>query len=91
MLVYVPLWLESSYLEIFPKKRVCYGAYEELLQEEDHQVVFIKNILTNFDVYASMPHIIVIFNSLKKDLEEITNKYLVDLSDGRFQISFKIR
>lgn len=27
---------------------------------------------------------------LVKDLEEITNYYLVDLSDGRFQISFKI-
>jgi DNA repair exonuclease SbcCD ATPase subunit len=27
---------------------------------------------------------------LVKDLEDITNKYLVDLSDGRFQISFKI-
>ena len=27
---------------------------------------------------------------LVKDLEEITNKYLVDLSDGRFQIGFKV-
>lgn len=27
---------------------------------------------------------------LVKDLEEITNQYLVDLSDGRFQISFKV-
>jgi DNA repair exonuclease SbcCD ATPase subunit len=27
---------------------------------------------------------------LVKDLEEITNQYLVDLSDGRFQIGFKI-
>jgi DNA repair exonuclease SbcCD ATPase subunit len=27
---------------------------------------------------------------LVKDLEAITNKYLVDLSDGRFQISFKV-
>jgi DNA repair exonuclease SbcCD ATPase subunit len=27
---------------------------------------------------------------LVKDLEEITNKYLVDLSDGRFQIAFKV-
>jgi DNA repair exonuclease SbcCD ATPase subunit len=27
---------------------------------------------------------------LVKDLEEITNQYLVDLSDGRFQIAFKI-
>lgn len=27
---------------------------------------------------------------LVKDLEEITNKYLVDLSDGRFQISFRV-
>ena len=27
---------------------------------------------------------------LVKDLEDITNKYLVDLSDGRFQISFKV-
>lgn len=28
--------------------------------------------------------------SLVKDLEELTNKYLVDLSDGRFQISFQV-
>ena len=27
---------------------------------------------------------------LVKDLEDITNQYLIDLSDGRFQISFKI-
>ena len=27
---------------------------------------------------------------LVKDLEELTNEYLVDLSDGRFQLSFKI-
>lgn len=27
---------------------------------------------------------------LVKDLEDITNKYLVDLSDGRFQIAFKV-
>jgi DNA repair exonuclease SbcCD ATPase subunit len=27
---------------------------------------------------------------LVKDLEEITNKYLIDLSDGRFQIAFKV-
>ena len=27
---------------------------------------------------------------LVKDLEEITNQYLVDLSDGRFQISFRV-
>lgn len=27
---------------------------------------------------------------LVKDLEELTNQYLVDLSDGRFQISFRI-
>jgi len=27
---------------------------------------------------------------LVKDLEDITNKYLVDLSDGRFQIGFKV-
>jgi DNA repair exonuclease SbcCD ATPase subunit len=27
---------------------------------------------------------------LVKDLEAITNSYLVDLSDGRFQISFKV-
>jgi DNA repair exonuclease SbcCD ATPase subunit len=28
--------------------------------------------------------------SLVKDLEELTNKYLVDLSDGRFQITFQV-
>ena len=28
--------------------------------------------------------------SLVKDLEEITNQYLIDISDGRFQIAFQI-
>ena len=28
--------------------------------------------------------------SLVKDLEELTNKYLIDLSDGRFQITFQV-
>lgn len=48
----------------------------------------ILNVLTK--TFSTTGLVAYKIESLVKDLEEITNKYLVDLSDGRFQIGFKI-
>lgn len=48
----------------------------------------ILNVLTK--TFSTTGLVAYKIECLVKDLEEITNKYLVDLSDGRFQISFKI-
>jgi DNA repair exonuclease SbcCD ATPase subunit len=48
----------------------------------------ILNVLTK--TFSTTGLVAYKIECLVKDLEEITNQYLVDLSDGRFQISFKI-
>lgn len=48
----------------------------------------IVNVLTK--TFSTTGLVAYKIECLVKDLEEITNNYLVDLSDGRFQISFKI-
>ena len=48
----------------------------------------IVNVLTK--TFSTTGLVAYKIECLVKDLEDITNKYLVDLSDGRFQISFKI-
>lgn len=48
----------------------------------------IVNVLTK--TFSTTGLVAYKIECLVKDLEEITNRYLVDLSDGRFQISFKI-
>lgn len=48
----------------------------------------IVNILTK--TFSTTGLVAYKIECLVKDLEEITNKYLVDLSDGRFQIAFKV-
>ena len=48
----------------------------------------IVNVLTK--TFSTTGLVAYKIECLVKDLEEITNKYLIDLSDGRFQIGFKI-
>jgi DNA repair exonuclease SbcCD ATPase subunit len=48
----------------------------------------ILNVLTK--TFSTTGLVAYKIECLVKDLEEITNNYLVDLSDGRFQIGFKI-
>lgn len=48
----------------------------------------IINILTK--TFSTTGLVAYKIECLVKDLEDITNRYLVDLSDGRFQIGFKI-
>jgi len=48
----------------------------------------ILNVLTK--TFSTTGLVAYKIESLVKDLEDITNRYLIDLSDGRFQIGFKI-
>lgn len=48
----------------------------------------ILNVLTK--TFSTTGLVAYKIECLVKDLEDLTNKYLVDLSDGRFQISFRI-
>jgi len=48
----------------------------------------VLNVLTK--TFSTTGLVAYKIESLVKDLEDITNRYLVDLSDGRFQIGFKI-
>jgi DNA repair exonuclease SbcCD ATPase subunit len=50
--------------------------------------ISIVNVLTK--TFSTTGLVAYKIECLVKDLEEITNSYLVDLSDGRFQIGFKI-
>jgi DNA repair exonuclease SbcCD ATPase subunit len=62
-------------------------AYSGKLHELSERMSIINVLNKTFSTTGLVAYKI---ECLVKDLEEITNKYLVDLSDGRFQISFKI-
>jgi DNA repair exonuclease SbcCD ATPase subunit len=61
--------------------------YSQKLHELSERMSTV-NILTK--TFSTTGLVAYKIECLVKDLEEITNSYLVDLSDGRFQISFKI-
>lgn len=77
MIVYVPSWLESSYLELYPLKRICLGNYEETLWDEDGVVIFIKNMNKNYEIYETSENIIVILSTAKDNVKEITTEYVI--------------
>ena len=63
----------------------------EIYSSELHSLserMSILNVLTK--TFSTTGLVAYKIECLVKDLEEITNKYLVDLSDGRFQIGFKV-
>lgn len=59
----------------------------ELLHELSERMGVINVLTKTFSTNGLVAYKI---ESLVKDLEEITNQYLVDISDGRFQITFQI-
>ena len=61
--------------------------HSELLHELSEKMGLI-NILTK--TFSTTGLVAYKIECLVKDLEELTNKYLIDLSDGRFQIAFRI-
>lgn len=88
MMVHVPTWLESSYLELYDCKRICYGGYEEVLWQEENEIVFIKNMSKDYLPYAHIPNIIVIFNSPKPNADTITVDYLVKQLCDKFNYPY---
>lgn len=63
------------------------AAHSSILQDLNEKMSLISVLNKTFSTTGLVAYKI---ECLVKDLEEITNYYLVDLSDGRFQISFKI-
>ena len=61
--------------------------YSNKLHELSEKMSIINVLTKTFSTTGLVAYKI---ECLVKDLEEITNKYLIDLSDGRFQIAFKI-
>jgi len=61
--------------------------YSSKLHELSEKMSIINVLTKTFSTTGLVAYKI---ECLVKDLEEITNKYLIDLSDGRFQIGFKI-
>jgi DNA repair exonuclease SbcCD ATPase subunit len=61
--------------------------YSERLHDLSERMSLINVLTKTFSTTGLVAYKI---ECLVKDLEEITNSYLVDLSDGRFQIGFKI-
>jgi DNA repair exonuclease SbcCD ATPase subunit len=61
--------------------------HNELLKQLTDRLQVLNVLTKTFSTNGLVAYKI---ESLVKDLEELTNQYLVDLSDGRFQITFQI-
>lgn len=81
----------NAKVEIISKQMVEMNEELENYSNKLHELserMSIVNVLTK--TFSTTGLVAYKIECLVKDLEEITNKYLVDLSDGRFQIGFKI-
>lgn len=81
----------NAKVEIISKQMVEMNEELETYSEKLHQLserMSIVNVLTK--TFSTTGLVAYKIECLVKDLEEITNQYLVDLSDGRFQIGFKV-
>lgn len=81
----------NSKVELVTKQLAEMQAELELYSGTLHELserMGILNILTK--TFSTSGLVAYKIESLVKDLEDITNQYLVALSDGRFQLSFKI-
>ena len=81
----------NAKVELVSKQLVEMNQELEVYSGKLHELserMSILNVLTK--TFSTTGLVAYKIECLVKDLEDITNKYLVDLSDGRFQISFKI-
>jgi hypothetical protein len=62
MIIYVPDWLEFSYLQLFENKNILYNNYEEFLEEEE--IIFIKDMKEKeYKNYLDSEKMIILANS----------------------------
>ena len=81
----------NAKVEIVSKQMVEMNEELEVYSGKLHELserMSIINVLTK--TFSTTGLVAYKIECLVKDLEEITNKYLVDLSDGRFQIAFRV-
>ena len=81
----------NTKVELLNKQLVEMQAELDVYSNDLHTLserMSIINVLTK--TFSTTGLVAYKIECLVKDLEEITNRYLVDLSDGRFQIGFKI-
>ena len=81
----------NTKIELISKQLVEMNQELETYSGKLHELserMSILNVLTK--TFSTTGLVAYKIECLVKDLEDITNKYLVDLSDGRFQIGFKI-
>jgi DNA repair exonuclease SbcCD ATPase subunit len=63
---------------------------EKLTVQEKEQLIRVSNLQILIKTFSPTGLVAYKIETLVKDLEDITNKYLLDMSDGRFQLGFKI-
>lgn len=81
----------NAKIELLSKQLVEMDEELEVYSNQLHELserMGILNILTK--TFSTTGLVAYKIECLVKDLEQLTNEYLVDLSDGRFQIAFKI-
>lgn len=81
----------NAKVEIVSKQMVEMNEELETYSAKLHELserMSIINVLTK--TFSTTGLVAYKIECLVKDLEEITNEYLVDLSDGRFQIAFRV-
>ena len=81
----------NAKVDIIAKQMVEMNEELETYSAKLHELserMSIINVLTK--TFSTTGLVAYKIECLVKDLEEITNSYLVDLSDGRFQIAFKV-
>ncbi len=64
-----------------------FDEYSKKLEAENSRLNILNLLAKTFSTNGLVAYKI---ESLVKDLEDLTNQYLVELSDGRFQISFQV-
>ena len=81
----------NAKVELLSKQLVEMNGELEEYSEKLHELserMGILNILTK--TFSTTGLVAYKIECLVKDLEELTNEYLVDLSDGRFQLAFRV-
>lgn len=90
MIIYLPQWLEFSYLELFENKQIFYNSYEPSILEEESDYIFVKNVNENYEIYKDHKKIIIILNtpSNKSYINNISTDEVVKKLCKKFQVTY---
>jgi hypothetical protein len=91
MIVYVPEWLEFSYLELFENKNILHGHYQQFLEEVD--IVFIKDIKEkDYKNYINSEKIIILTkNNNQSYIKNIDCEFITKELCKKFDYPYNIK